>query len=307
MDHGGFSHGEVAEKYSRNQLDEEYFLSRAIGYKSLSELLQRKKIWNNEHILLDFLAGNGTFSRVAKALFKETPRYIGHDVSLEIALEGMKNGEAIIYGDIRNSIIKDELADFGICAYGSHHIPINMRQEFINNCYKKLKPSGSFIFQDFETNTTTARWYSEVINTYRPCGHRYKHFYKEELVYFFKQATFSEISIEYIYDPFILKANREEPKDDLRLRFYEYLISLFSLDKINSVVAGFSKEEKLAEYDKLFLHYFDIEEDKLDKCFNSNSLLTSTMLTNKLNVFNVNKVTYLIAPRIAIAAVGTKI
>lgn len=257
-------------------------------------------------MLLDCLAGNGTFSRVVKSLYDVVARYIGNDVSFGMAMEGIKNGEPIVYSDLRRSILKDEIADFAICCYGSHHIPVVDRQEFINACYRKLKTSGTFVLQDFEEESTTARWYSEVIDRYRSCGHRYKHFSRQEFKNLLQGACFKSVDVEYLYDPFVLQAEPGENEQDLLLRFYKYLIALFSLDKLLPLDC-LSKSDRLKKLNKVFKPYFSINKNQLANCFiGAECVKPELELFDCLTMVNIGSKLYVVAPRIVIAAVGSK-
>src|SRR5260364_372942 len=93
--------------------------------------------------------------------------------SFMLVIQGILDRRLIYYSDISTDFLKHNLADYGVSAYGSHHISSSKREEFLIGCYQKIKQGGTFILQDFEYGSVTAQWYNTCINTYRYYGHQY--------------------------------------------------------------------------------------------------------------------------------------
>ncbi len=305
IDKGGFSHAEVGDKYGVQQLDSNKISSRSIGYKGIFHLLQRSGKWRRHEILLDVLAGNGTMGRMLERLYANYPKYIGNDVSLNMVVQGILDHKLIYYSDIRTNFLKRDLAKYGVSAYGSHHISSDKRKEFLTGCYQKLKRGGTFILQDFESGSVTAQWYSTCIDTYRYCGHPYRHFTKGEMKDLLVAVGFRNINIYYLYDPFVFKLSVDISDKKAKQNFYNYLINLFALDEItDQSKSGNIRQDDLGE---IFDKYFSVELEKLEQCIPLNDFnYRKCFATNILSIKTICGEKWLIAPRIALAAVGEK-
>src|SRR5260364_366440 len=303
LDKGGFSHAEVGDKYGVQQLDPNKFSSRSVGYKGIFYLLQRSGEWRHHEILLDVLAGNGTVGRMLEQLYACYPKYIGNDVSLNMVIQGILDRRLIYYSDIRTDFLKHNLADYGVSAYGSHHISSSKREEFLIGCYQKIKQGGTFILQDFEYGSVTAQWYNTCINTYRYYGHQYSHFTKEEMKALLIATGFRAISIHYLYDPFVFRLSNDISDEKAKQDFYGYLINLFALEKITDQIK--SGNVKKCDLSEIFDRYFIVEQEKLEQCISGSALdYDKNFITEMLTIKSIDGERWLIAPRIALAAVG---
>ncbi len=305
MDKGGFSHGEVGSKYGVQQLDLKKITSRSIGYKGIFFLLQREKSWEEHEVLLDVLAGNGTMGRMLEQLYAKHPKYIGNDVSLNLVIQGVLDQKLIYYSDIRSNFLKQNIAEYAACSYGSHHIPIQNREEFIWGCYQKIKKGGTFALQDFESRSATAQWYSVCIDTYRHCGHQYEHFTPQSMKSLLHTAGFKNISVHHIYDPFILKISSDISDEQAKKDFYKYLINLYALDRIGTKITNGDIE--YSDLGEIFDKYFNVEPEMLERCVSLSSLgYDEHLIASMLTIKPVRGARHLIAPRIALTAVGEK-
>lgn len=299
METGGFSHGGISENYGTEQLNQRQVLYRKWGYLALSQLLQRKKRWCENDILLDALAGNATFERTISQLYSRYPTCIGNDVSLPMVMQGIQDGRRIYWTDITQDILNEGFADYTIAAYGFHHIPIDRRAAFIQGMISRAKPGGTLVVHDFISGTPTARWYSECIHQYRTVGHDYPHFTPDELYALLFNAGLKEISINIVYDPFIIPVSQGDDFQSIITKFVFYLIRLFSLDKLFYLCD--EKTPNMALITKL-TNYFYCSDGDLRQI--TPLLGQENTLCNSISVKNINGQKYLIAPRISIAAVG---
>ncbi|HCA3579198.1 TPA: class I SAM-dependent methyltransferase [Salmonella enterica subsp. enterica serovar Ball] len=301
METGGFSHGGISENYGIEQLSQQQVLYRKWGYLALSHLLQRKKQWSENDILLDALAGNGTFERTISQLYSRYPACIGNDVSLPMVMQGIQDGRRIYWTDITRDILNEGFADYAIAAYGFHHVPINRRTAFIQGMISRMKLGGILTVHDFVSGTPTARWYSECIHQYRTVGHDYPHFTPDELYTLLINSGLKEISINIIYDPFIIPVNQDDDYQHIISKFVVYLIRLFSLDKLFYLCE--EKTPDMALIAKL-ANYFHCSDNELQQITPLSG--QENTLCNSISVRNINGQKYLIAPRTAIAAVGER-
>ncbi|ENP3041238.1 class I SAM-dependent methyltransferase [Salmonella enterica] len=301
METGGFSHGGVSENYGIEQLSQRQVLYRKWGYFSLSQLLQRKKQWNENNIILDALSGNGTFERTISQLYSRYPSCIGNDVSLSMVMQGIQDGRRIYWTDITQNILNEGFADYAIAAYGFHHIPINRRTAFIQGMISRMKHGGTLVLHDFVSGTPTARWYSECIHQYRTIGHDYPHFTPDEFYALLNNSGLKEISIKIIYDPFIIPVSQDADYQRIISKFVFYLIRLFALDKLFYLCE--EKSPDMALITRL-AKYFHCSDNELQQIIPLSG--QENTLCNSISVKNINGQKYLIAPRTAIAAVGER-
>lgn len=303
IDSGGFSHEMVGGIYGREQLDVKKVLFRKQGYLGIAHLLQRHKTWQAEDILFDSLAGNGTFDRLMQQLFQVRPRYVGNDVSMPMVKQAHSDNRLVFYSDLRMPIVRHSIADYGVSAYGTHHIPPPERLSFLSVAGKRVKPGGTFVVQDFIEGSATARWYSECIDQFRSHGHALSHFKKGELASLLSMAGFTDVSEHLIYDPFVMEVDGGINEKNARGIFYRYLIKLFALDRLQGLVEA--EPLALATLDNLFLPYFCLNAAEL-KAVQQDPLLPEDLVEAVLNIKCINGVRYLIAPRVAVAVAGTR-
>lgn len=305
FDTGGFDHAEVGQRYGEAQLNRARAISREIGYQGIFRLLQSRKKWSADDVLLDALAGNGTVSRVLESISSAPhPQYIGNDVSLTMVKQGIEDGRLIFYGDICSEFLSRNIADYCVSAYGTHHVPEKLRPDFFKGCFEKLKEGGTVVIQDFDAGSNTAAWYDKCIHEYRNGGHPYKHFDANELLNLLSGAGFKDVEIKFLYDPFIIRAEGKFPDEMLKREFFEYLVNLFALVKIDHLVGHDEGGKKL---DEILSPYFKIEPGILEKCEPiESSSFDARHIASEISIRSFDGYKYLIAPRYAIAGVGRK-
>ncbi|MEQ5842429.1 hypothetical protein N0A02_23565 [Paraburkholderia acidicola] len=306
IDAGGFSHESVGGHYGRQQLNVGKVLSRRHGYLALARLLQRSHRWQRDHVLFDVLAGNGTFDRVMQGLVDERPRYVGNDVSITMVRQAHGDNRLVFYSDLRTPLVREAFADYGVSSYGTHHVPPEERRAFAAAAGRRIKAGGTFVLQDFIEGSPTADWYAECIHQFRSCGHEYRHFERNELAGLLDGAGFVDVSEHLIYDPFVMQLDATCDELDARGRFYDYLIELFALDRLHRIVEleGLSTRT----LDNLMSPYFRLTDDDLTELRRDTDTndVADALLVRELTVKSIDGVRYLIAPRVAIAAVGTR-
>ncbi|PCE33688.1 hypothetical protein BZL54_04070 [Burkholderia ubonensis subsp. mesacidophila] len=306
IESGGFSHESVGGHYGRQQLSVGKALSRRHGYLALARLLQRSRRWQQDHVLFDALAGNGTFDRVMQSLVEDRPSYVGNDVSITMVRQAHDDGRLVFYSDLRTPLLRDAFADYGVSAYGTHHVPPDARAAFVAAAGRRLKAGGTFVLQDFIENSPTADWYAECIHEFRGCGHAYRHFERGELAGLLHGAGFVDVSEHLVYDPFVMPLEATCGDFDARGMFFDYLIDLFALDRLRRIVGQEGLSTRML--DNLLSPYFrladaDLAELRRDTRVND---VADVWLVPELTIRTIDGMRYLIAPRVAIAAVGTR-
>ncbi|AJP60139.1 hypothetical protein UC34_24810 (plasmid) [Pandoraea vervacti] len=256
-------------------------------------------------MLFDALAGNGTFDRVMQELVVERPKYVGNDVSITMVRQAHRDNRLVFYSDLRTPVLRDGFADYAVSAYGTHHVPPDVRQAFVNAAARRLKAGGTLVIQDFVEGRPTACWYSECIAQFRSCGHNYQHFTRGELGALLLDAGLANVTEHMIYDPFVMPVEPGSSDDAARGHFYAYLIELFALDRLERIAA----QERLSgrTLGNLILPYFAMSAQDMDEISReSANVVAEALIERVLTVKNIDGVRCLVAPRVAIAAVGTR-
>lgn len=305
IESGGFSHENVGGRYGRQQLNADRALMRSHGYLALARILQRERRWRKDDVLFDALAGNGTFDRVMQQLVAERPRYVGNDVSITMVHQAHSDNRLVFYSDLRIPLLLDGFANYSVSAYGTHHVPPDERQAFVTAAARKLKTGGVLVVQDFIEGSPTARWYSECIDQFRTCGHEYRHFVRGELGTLLRDAGLANVTEHLIYDPFVMPVKSGCSDEAARGHFYDFLIELFALDRLQRIVG----QERLSIHtlDNLLSPYFTISTQDLDEILRDPANdVADTLIERNLTVKIIDGARCLVAPRVAIAAAGTR-
>ena len=259
-DDGGFDHGASGHnsttglQYGVLQKDPAFNTARIAGFKGLWDMLQPVgEKFSNKDFFLDALAGNGTFERVlGRLVHDQYPTFINHDISSELVRQAIESGQHAVRGFVHQSFLKNGSIAGAVSAYGTHHIPPQDRQDYVNGIRKLLKPNGAkYGLQDFETGTPTANFYAQLIDETRPGGHKYDHFTPDQMTHLLSTAGFKNVATTNIYDPYVLEGKKGQTEDELKRWFNAYLIKLFTLEKLlpeysNGNKVGYSE---LADYE----------------------------------------------------------
>lgn len=308
IDSGGFGHGAVSVKYNHYRLHPRYVNTRDTGVVNLLNIMAKHSELTSDSVVIDFLAGSGYLAKKLKQYWTQStpPKVFGIDVSSSMVQQAGVNQEVVIRSYHGGHLFRDGSADYAISCYGTHHIPSEERENFVKAAYEVLKPGGKFILHDFEENSPTARWYSEVIHNYRLCGHPYKHFEQSEIIGLLGKY-FSHAEVVKVYDPFVLDG--DDPTK-LKREFFEYLINFFALEKLMGAWEDIDEWNKI---DKILEDTFTFEDKDMEDLI-QNSAVDGAVFSSE-DVPIVSKITILpqgngsyrlIAPRIAIAGIGYK-
>ena len=209
-------------------------LFRAQGIKTLFQLLQREsRRFSPSDVVLDMLGGNGTFTRAIHSLEpQETiPMIVTSDVSAMMISDALSQSLPAIRQPAQRTLLQTESVDGVMFAYGTHHIPPMVRLDAFKEACRLLKPRHKIVVQDFESETPTARWYSDLLDRYTNTGHKFDHFTREDLRDLVQNAGLVDVQIADIYDPFVVYASEPE---SARRHLVEHACSLFGLQKLIS-------------------------------------------------------------------------
>ncbi len=206
-------------------------LIRAVGIQKLFELACHGRPFSPRTQVVDVLGGNGTLCRAMRLLHEpeSCPAIYTSDASEDMVADALRQGIAALRQPAQYMMLKDSCVDGMIFAYGTHHIPSHELSAALQEAYRVLRPGGRVVLQDFETGTPTARWYSEVLHRYTETGHDFEHFTPRSVRRLLQEAGFEEVRIQQVYDPCIV---HESSPEQARIRLLDYLVSLFSLNKL---------------------------------------------------------------------------
>ncbi|MEM1319029.1 MAG: class I SAM-dependent methyltransferase [Bacteroidota bacterium] len=231
-----------------------YPLNRSIGFQSIFNLIGPAA--DGDKTVLDILGGNGTLYRAAKLLNYDHLKIIINDISEEMIENAFKQNIPCIRQPAQDLLFKNACLDAVIFAYGTHHIPIKDRLKAFEETKRVLQPGGTIVFHDYEHDSMTSKWYSEVLHEFTYTGHDFIHFYKDQLRSDLLTAGFADVEVFYSYDPFVIEAETAEAaKEDL----LDHLISLFGLKKFREAY-GYDRALFFAEAEKLVRKYADFRE-----------------------------------------------
>ena len=294
VDFGPISRGGRGELYRSAQKDP---LVRAVGIRNLFAMLTPSRDINDlssEHRILDVLGGDGVLARAISqlALPGSAPSVLTSDVSEDMVAAARAYGLFALCQAAQNLFLKDDIMNGVIIAYGTHHIPRDQLVWACSEALRVLKPGSRIVLHDFEVNSPMSRWFGEVVDPYSLTGHNFPHFTRGEIEECLHKAGFVDITLQYMYDPFILTADSAEEAESLLAK---YLLNMYGLVK---PLDGGSYEEVLGRIYSLTLEYFkyDYEGMGLDESFGA----------PEVQVFKKDGCWHIEAPRVALVGCGVK-
>lgn len=322
-DQGGFNHHDMSNLYSKLQCDPRYSKTRLLGYRNIFSLLLNDdtSIDNNiiKPLIIDFLAGSGTVSKRVKQLFiKNIPYVIGLDVSSQMCINAYSKKEIVFWSRHDSHLFRDNIADYVLAAYGFHHVPVHERTQFVNNMKKTLKKGGICLLHDFDEVSASSRFYSELIDINRPCGHKYQHFSSDSMRRLLS-TNFNDYDVQYIYDPFYLESKMGQNEKSLKKEFFTYIISLFNLKKLlpknysyNTLIHN-NNSVYWDEIEKTISPYLSLSEHEIKKVTDFSDLYLDKLasikvpLVNNLSTISLGDGRFaIIGPRVALIGHGKK-
>ena len=211
----------VAQKASEN---------RALGMTALLGLFSESgmDVPGPDCVILDALAGDGTISRFAATL-PQSPTIISADLSGYMIAQCLEADLPCIRQSASRSLLRDDVLDGVLIAYGSHHLPADDRREAAREAHRTLKPGGKFVLHDFEIGGPVDRWFGEVVDPCSATGHPHPHFSRREMTDVLTGAGFSEMRVFEMEDPFTLEGPDPE---EARRRVLRHLYNMYGLVKL---------------------------------------------------------------------------
>lgn len=283
--------GELYREAQRNPL------IRIVGIRQLFELISPSRELSSltpQHKILDVLGGDGVLARAMQhlAIPALMPHVLTSDLSEDMVAAAQAYGLFALRQPAQNLLLKDDSFDGVIIAYGAHHIPPEQRGLACEEAYRVLKDGGRIVLHDFEEGSPMSGWFGDVVDKYSITGHQFSHFTREEIQTYLEEAGFSDIEVNYLYDPFLLDA--PSPAAARRL-FAECLLNMYGLVKL---LEQHSDEEALNIVDALSRKYFRYDYLPLG--------LSESFGVSEVRVAELNGAWHLEAPRVALVGHATK-
>ncbi|WP_020670037.1 class I SAM-dependent methyltransferase [Amycolatopsis nigrescens] len=189
--------------------------------------------------LLDVLGGDGTLAKTFDSLRPgRGSTVITGDLAGNMITEALRAGLPAVRQQAQRLLLRDEVLDAVLVAYGSHHIPVEDRMDVCQEAYRVLRPNGRLVFHDFAEESRVAYWFSEVVDRYSRNGHEYPHFAPDQLRKHLDNAGFNVVDLDYVYDPFVVSA---ATPDAARRKMGRYLFDMYGL--VGLAADGASEDE----------------------------------------------------------------
>jgi len=181
------------EAYNRAQMSAD---NHGIGIIALMGCFSaNNQIPDESFVILDALAGDGTVSRYLRSTEGPCPTLISADMSGFMVEACLRQGFPCIRQSATQSLLKDEVLDGVLIAFGSHHIDNRGRQVACAEAFRTLKPRGRLVLQDYEIGGTMEKWFKNVVDPFSSTGHDHPHFSREEMFSLLVRAGFRDVRV----------------------------------------------------------------------------------------------------------------
>jgi SAM-dependent methyltransferase len=125
-------------------------------------------------------------------------------------------------------VLRSSSVDALLLAYGSHHIPVELRQAVANEAYRILRPGGIFVLHDFLRGSAAERWFAEICHPYSLTGHDFTHFTYSEIRKYLAVAGFANHRVMDLDDSYTVTGATEEAASN---NMGEYLVKMYGLGR----------------------------------------------------------------------------
>jgi SAM-dependent methyltransferase len=178
--------------------------------------------------IADLLGGDGLVRRVGHAAGLANLEVVTCDASpymVRIAQE--LAGPALLQRAERHLFATGSL-DGVLLAYGSHHVPLELRGTVVTESYRVLAPKGTFVLHDFAVGSPADTWFSTIVDPWSSTGHRYVHYTADSIQEYIAEAGFIDCDLIELCDPY--RAWGETPEAAER-NLGEYLLRMYGLTR----------------------------------------------------------------------------
>jgi SAM-dependent methyltransferase len=197
--------------------------SLAAGVGDVADLPRRWRV-------LDVLGGDGLLAQVLRTVAPQVEdTIITSDLAGHMISEALRNGLPAIRQAAQFLLMRDEVVDAVLLAYGTHHIDAAHRPAACQEAARVLRPGGRLVLHDFEEHSPVAQWFSEVVHLYSRAGHAYRHFTADEMAGYLESAGLRLVGVRRMYDPLVVRG--DGPVEVCR-RLADYLFNMYGLARL---------------------------------------------------------------------------
>jgi SAM-dependent methyltransferase len=204
--------------------------ARSVGINRLvSIILETARDANTQiPLMVDLLGGDGLVQRVCTVFGHNNLSILTCDLSPYMVAEAWKKGVPALLQRAEQPLLKSSSVDAVLLAYGSHHIPPELRQTAVSEAYRILRPGGILLFHDFLNGSATETWFRNVVDSYSSTGHQYPHFSSSAILGYLKNAGFERCEVQDLADPYTATGSDPEMA---RYNMGDYLVRMYGLTK----------------------------------------------------------------------------
>lgn len=199
--------------------------TRMRGITQLVELIQRDN-YAQSSIVADLLGGDGLVSRAVSAARLRDPVFVTCDASPFMVGAAWVQGIPALLQRAERPLFRTASVGGVLLAYGTHHIPPELRETVVAESFRILQHGGTFVLHDFSVGTPVETWFSEVVDVYSATGHDYIHFKPDEVDSLLRSSGFADVEVNSMDDSFVASAGTPEGAE---LELGKYLVHMYGL------------------------------------------------------------------------------
>lgn len=203
--------------------------TRAAGISRLVDLFTRHSSAESG-LVVDALGGDGLVNRVVTTLgLSERHEIITCDASPFMVEQAWAQGIPALLQRAESSLFRTASVGGVLLAYGTHHIPRELRGTVVDEAFRVVQPGGVVVVHDFLVGSPMDVWFSDVVDVYSATGHDYPHFEREEMASYLHVSGFTDVETFPMEDPFVTWG---ETRKEAELELGRYLAEMYGLVRL---------------------------------------------------------------------------
>jgi SAM-dependent methyltransferase len=216
---------------SYNRAQREHEANRTSGMSRLLSIAMHNgpRVAGRRFILLDALAGDGTIQRYVERHDRRDVYIVSADLAAYMIECCREQNFPCLRQSATRSLIRENVLDAVLLAYGTHHIPLEQRTLAMREAHRTLAPGGRLVVHDFPVGSAMDDWFRDVVHRYSHTGHDHAHFTPSGLERHCRDAGFTQVQVDAIDDPF--EATASHPKS-ARRALIAFLHGMYGLDRL---------------------------------------------------------------------------
>ncbi|MBG7696659.1 methyltransferase domain-containing protein [Streptomyces sp. MC1] len=225
-DFGAASSGGRGENYVAAQKATH---TRGVGISRLVDLFARHSRAESG-LVVDALGGDGLVNRFVATLDRsDWPEIITCDASPFMVAQAWAQGLPALLQRAESSLFRTASVGGVLLAYGTHHIPRELRGTVVDEAFRIVQPGGILVLHDFLVGSPMDTWFSKVVDAYSATGHDYPHFERDEAASYLHASGFADVETFLMEDPFVMWG---ETREEAELELGRYLTEMYGLVRL---------------------------------------------------------------------------